>query len=533
MVHLRTISEFGKKESKIILLLICLSYLINGICYLKSQSITSDEGAFYNYAKRMVKGNPNRVDRMIDDSKTPIVIVNLIPRIAEQIIHPTEHKTDWGAEDIIRGRYITMIVSVLVILLVYLWAQQLYGVCAGLFAAFLISMSPNNIALAGLVTTDAYSVLFLLLVFYCMWRMLYIRSFKYFIFFCLAEGIAQLVKPSLFHLYILMPLTLLVYFFMTGTAIKLSGILKYLIIFLFFQWLIINLGYYFYGTNRLLGDYHFISHSFQSVQKILPSRLPVPLPEPFLEELDMSGYNDQLGGGYYESSFGKITILGRSSVGGSFWYYYLVSIIFKTPITYIVLLCWAVLAGSKNPVIKKRGWHILFLVMPVLYFLFIFSFLYKTQIGIRHIIFLYPFICILCSSLIPVINSVYKKRAILFLSIYLVISVLYYWRNYYPYTNEFIWNKTFAYKWVGASNLEFHQGAYFEAEYLLRHPNVKPVGSSPDTGEFIIRVDDYLDLFGNHSHDWISSIKPRSQVAFDYLLIRVEPSDLIKSKIIQ
>jgi 4-amino-4-deoxy-L-arabinose transferase-like glycosyltransferase len=144
----------------------------------------------------------------LDNSKTPIIILNLIPRITEQLLYPGKHKSDFGTEDILRDRYITLVVSLLVIIVVYVWAKELYGTGAGLFGAFLMAMNPNIIALAGLVTTDAYSFLFLLLPFYFLWKTVTRRSFTYFIFFSLAVAFAQLTKPSLFHLYILVPVIL-------------------------------------------------------------------------------------------------------------------------------------------------------------------------------------------------------------------------------------------------------------------------------------------------------------------------------------
>jgi hypothetical protein len=527
MVHTRIISYFGKNTPRAVLCLICLFYLVNGICYLRSQSITTDESGFYNYAKKWLKGNPERTDPVIENSKTPVIVLNLIPRVAEQCLHPELHKTDWGAEDIVHGRYVTLIISVLVIVLVYKWSKQLYGEMAGLFGAFLVALNPNIIALAGLVTTDAYSVLLLLLPFYFLWKTMEKKSLNYFIFFSLATAAAQLTKPSLFHLYVLIPITLLVYFYVYRPAIRPSVICKYLFLFLFLQWFIINMGYYFHGTNKLLGNYHFVSQSFQSVQKMLPSGLPVPLPEPFMEELDMSKYYDRLGGGYFESSFGNVTILGRSATGGSFWYYYIISILFKTPITYIILFCWAVFRRCRKPITGGERRHILFLTLPVLYFFIVLSFLYKTQIGIRHIIFLYPFICILCSSVIPRVVTTFHKLAISFLSLYLIISVLYYHNNYYPYTNEFIWDKTFAYQFVGAANLEFHQSTHVISKFLKQHPDVKLATAQAGTGHFLIRVDNYMDIWNLHSYDWISSVRPYGQVAFDYLLIQVDSSDLI------
>ena len=94
-------------------------YLFNGIIYLNAQSVTSDEGGFYNYAKRLVKGNPERLDPVVDNSKTPVVVLNLLPRAVEQLIHPGIHKTNLGQRDFFRASYITLFISILAILFVY------------------------------------------------------------------------------------------------------------------------------------------------------------------------------------------------------------------------------------------------------------------------------------------------------------------------------------------------------------------------------------------------------------------------------
>lgn len=529
-MKLSPISSYWLSKKKISVFglgVIVAFYLFNGIASLNAQSVNSDEPGFYNYAKRLVKGNPERSDPVVDNSKTPVIVLNLIPRAVEQFFSPGKHKTDWGKKDIINGRYVSLLISVLVILLVYFWASDLYGMAAGLFAAFLMSFSPGFLANAVFVTTDSYSVLFLLATFYLMWRMLRRKSFKYFIFFCITVALGQLVKQALFHLYVLIPFTLLIYYLVSKPIVRWMGLLKYVFIFIFIQWLVINLGYYFYGTNMRLDDYHFMSNLFQSVQRIFPPWLRLPVPKPFVDGLDMTKYYDQLGGGFDPvSSFGKVTILNHFSVGGSFWYYYFVTILFKAPVTYFILTCWAVLILIRKTTFRLFSQHELFLIVPIVYFLLVMSFLYNTQVGIRHLIFLIPLVCILCSSVVPELKANYQKIILGITSVYLVISVLNYWKNYFPYTNELILNKTFAYKYVGASNLEYHQDAGFANEFLQKHPSIRWITKFPESGEFLIRVDDYLDIWSRHTYDWIAGIEPNGQVGFSILLIRIKPSDL-------
>ncbi len=519
---IKKISFHISYNPRVLLAVVIVFYLINSFFYLNAQSITSDEGSFLNYAIRYIKGHPERVAPVTDNSKMPVSVLNLIPRIAEQVIHPSLKKSDNGFSDIMMGRYVTLIISIFSILLVFKWAKEMYGARSAVFAAFLFSFCPNNLANASLVTTDSYSVLLLLLNMYLLWKFCKTNSIKYFVYLSVAVAVAQVVKQSLFHLYILIPVILLVHFIYKKKKLNLKRSLYFLISFGFINWLLINGFYFFNGSNLSLGSYNFMSHLFQSVQRVLPSKLIVPLPKPFVDGLDMAKFYDQVGGGTKGlSSFGKVTILGHEATGGSFWYYYFVSLFFKTPIAYFLLLIFALILYARK---KTRTFfeNELFLLVPVIYFVILFSFFYKTQCGLRHIIFIFPLIFIFISSVIGLIQNKAQKYFVAIASVYLVVSVLFFWRNYYPYTNEFICNKKNAYQYIGAGNLEFLQGKYFAEKYLQQHPQVKFVPEKAENGLFLIDTENYLDVWNLHRYDWIKQYKPVDHVAYSWLLIKVE-----------
>lgn len=507
--------------------------MVNAIQYLQVQSITSDEGSFYLYAVRYLKGNPERVDPRTDNSKMPIVILNTIPRVIKQTLYPELQTTDGGVSDIISGRYVTLFISLITLFIVYKWASELYGNYAGLFAMLLMTLCPNNLANVTLVTTDSYSVLFLLATMYSLWKFCKHKTFGYFLLFTTLMALSQLVKQSLFHLYIIAPLVLAFYYFTNRPVIKALTVLKYLSIFLLVNWFIINVGYYFYGTNQRIGDYHFMSNLFNSVQNIFPAWLPVPLPGPFVYGLDMAKYYDQIGGGFDGvSSFGKVTILGQSATGTGIWYYYFVSIFFKTPITYFILLFWAIIKLIRSSKPNKLITNELFLLFPVIYYLVILSFFYKTQCGLRHLIFIYPLLFIIASSVVLFAKEFLPKLVLGILSVFLIVSVFLYHDNYYAYTNEFIPDKKTAFSYVGAGNLEFFQANNFYKDYIKMHPDVNNVSVQPHTGTFLINTEDYLDIWNRKKFTWISGIKPFATVNYSGLLIKVTDDDLHSNKII-
>ncbi len=514
------------RKQTIILSLLIVLYLFNGISSINSLSITADEGSHLAFGIKMLKGDPARTNPEKDNSKMPISVLNAIPRAVEQVFHPGLVKLDNGEADTIKGRYFTLLFSILIILLVFIWSRKLYGTNAGLFSAFLFTVCPNNIANAVLVTTDTYAVFFLLATMYFLWRYSNSKSNKHFIWFAAMLALSQLVKQSLFHLYVLVPLCLLIYGIVTKEKIQWASLFKKLLIVTTISWVVINAGFLFWHMFVPLSEYKMMSSLFQSLQKLLPGWLPVPFPESFVTGLDQAKYYDQIGGGLINSSFANVTILGKSSTGGSFWYYYLVSFIFKTPISYLILGGWAKVILFKNTSFKSFIQNEFFLVAPTFYFFLVMSFMYNTQCGIRHLIFIYPLLFILCGIIFKYAHRKNDQLILLGLSIFLIMSVGQYFNNYYPYTNEFIGHKKNAYKYVGASNLNFEQANYLIKDYLNNHPDVKMATDSAQKGKFVLTVDRYMDIWNTGKYQWLRRIKPIGEVHHSYLLFDVKEKDL-------
>jgi 4-amino-4-deoxy-L-arabinose transferase-like glycosyltransferase len=507
-----------RKQHYIILLLLILVYLINGIFSINASSITADEGSHLNFGIKMLKGDPERTNPEADNSKMPISVINTIPRLTEQLLKNDLSKSDNGVSDITHGRYITLFFSVLIILLVFTWSSRLYGINAGLFSAFLFVLCPNNISNAILVTTDTYAVFFLLATMFFLWRYCNTRQTRHFILFSLSLALSQLAKQSLFHLYVLAPACWLVYTVVMKEKWQWVRIFKNLLIVISISWLIINAGFIFWKMNVQLGQYHFMSALFQKVQSVFPSWLPVPLSESFVTGLDQAKFYDQLGGGFANSSFGNVTILGKSSTGGSFWYYYMVSIFFKTPITYFILAGWAKYLLFTKERCKAIMQNEFFLFSPIVYYLVLMSFFYHTQCGIRHIIFIYPLLFIFCGIIIKYYNGKTDLPILAVVSLFLVISVSKYFNNYYAYTNEFIADKKNAYQYVGSANINIGQAGYLLQHYLKVHPDVKLAPPEPQEGKFVLSVGQYLDVWNTGQYAWLRKLKPVGEVEYCYLL---------------
>jgi hypothetical protein len=184
-------------------------YFIHGVIAIQSNSIVSDETDHLDYGLRILKGKPEK--EVFDDASTqPVSFVNAIPRAVEQVLNPGLQKTDGGVSDTMNGRYITLLICVLIGVYIYKWSKELFGRDAGLFSLFLFTFCPNLQANIPLVGTDAYAVLFTLTSAFYFRQFIVYSGWRNFILFSIHTGLALTVKHSLFLLPVFLSLISLV-----------------------------------------------------------------------------------------------------------------------------------------------------------------------------------------------------------------------------------------------------------------------------------------------------------------------------------
>ena len=304
------------------------------------------------------------------------------------------------------------------------------------------------------------------------------------------------------------------------------GITKELFLFLIFvviNWLVISSTHFFYNEFILLKNYHFKSEPLQSLQGLL-GNWPVPFPESYISSLDAVIYFDRLGGGVPGSLNGATYILGEHSRFG-FWYYYLVSIFYKLPIP--TLLIWIVSLGvffrfNRKTFLNKE----VFFLIPILYFLFYLSFFYNTQVGIRHIIFIFPLLFVYSGWVINLIIEK-KKEMILFLLLgWQTISVALFFPHFLPYTNEFIPNKKYAYKKLADSNICYGEGKKYLNQFLETNKTAVYLPDRPQAGKVVMEINEMLNMniATINKYNWTENLKPSGHIHSQYLIFDISPA---------
>jgi hypothetical protein len=495
-------------------------------------SLNSDEGSFATYGVTILKLEGNK-DIKRFESKLPITALNMLPRAVNQLIHPRMKKT-WpeSITDIIYGRYISLVVSILLGLLIFKWTSELYSEKEGLYALIFYLLCPNFLAHGMFVSSDIYACFFLTLTMYFLWRLISGGKFPDLLLLSVSCGLAQISKFSMFHIFFIIPLIIIAIriFHPPGSAsISNSKVLYYIISFLFINWLIVSASHFFFGEFTAIKNYHFRSTAFIKLQhlflKTLPG-FPVPLPSSYVNSMDAVMYFDQIGGGAPNSLNGPTYLLGHNSTYG-FWYYFVVTLFFKLPIPFMMVLFFTTLLVIKNYKAVSFFTNEVFLFVPAAYYLVYLSFFYSTQVGVRHILMILPLLFILCGRAFNYIIERKKQYALYFLLFAELISVGLYFPHFLPYTNEFIWNKKMAYKKIGDSSLIYEEGKPFVESFLNKHKDVVYLPDSAIAGKFIIPAIDIanIPIATLNKFNWARNLNPVDHIHSQYLVYALKQAE--------
>ncbi len=368
------------------------------------------------------------------------------------------------------GRLAVLTVSVLCGILLFVWAKQIYGAKAGIFGLFLYCLSPNILANSALATTDMIATFFIFLSCYMFWRFLRLNNWLNLFLSGIALGMAQLSKYSSLILY---PIFFI--FIIIGVwHIKKEKAKKVLLqIFLIFVISVITIwaGYGFKHEPILkntLRQQEKIELVNASAQKILPfwneglakkteyflRSFPMPLGEHIIGILGVLRHSRQGHATYF---------LGSHSEAGNKLYFTLAFLI-KTPIPTLLLLALGIYALFK----QKFSIDTYYLVLvPVIYF--IAASAGNLQIGLRHILPIYPFCFIIAAGSVSLLRYKFFKIAIPLLCAWLLFNCINVWPNYISYFNESIGGPKNGWRYLRDSNIDWGQDLPALSAYMKKN----------------------------------------------------------------
>ena len=508
--------------------LLLLAFVLTCFFSMRRLSLTSDEAKHYRYGQNILAGDSNR----FDDSKMPVSALNALPaRLAEAL--PEGALRDW-LQKFLAARLATVFFSALTGLVIFSWAREMYGFVPGLAALALYLFDPNILAHSQLVTTDIYAAGTILFSAYALWRFARSHRLRDGLLCAFLLGLSLLAKYSSVVLLPLFALTLLIHDWpqaamrgkraLTGLFVRIAA---WSLAALAICILVINAGFLFNRTFMPLGDYQFQSVFFQNLQKNGSAfdKLPIPVPFPFLQGLDLVSMRDQTGFGH-----GRIYLLGQLSEGRGIPGYYFVAYLLKEPLAAQILLILALSAYVLQKKYKSFRQDELFLFIPAFFFVLYFNFFYNTQIGIRFYLVIFPLLFIFTGSLFKnwAAFRAWQKVFVFGLFAWLLVSSYSYAPFFLSYMNEIVPERKLAYKYLADSNLDWEQGKLYLDDYLASHPQADYAPKSIKPGLIVVSVNDLVGILGPlNQYAWLrENFEPEETIANEYLVYRISQQQI-------
>lgn len=459
------------------------------------------------------------------------------------------------------GRMPLVLISLLLGFFVFKWAKELYGDKAGLFALFLYAFEPNILAHSRYVTVDLGVAFFIFLAIYQFWKFTYHPSRINLLFAGIALGLALASK---FSAVVLIPIYLLFAFLArikykriwslqkslppnskSESVKKVPFSFAALLLIFSIAFLIIVASY---GLQFKPLSSPFSRH--ETLKKFIPDNvffkktiyywaenIPIPAQE------YLTGLNFVIA---HNRSGHPAFLLGKHSIKG-WWYYFIVAFMIKTPIPLLLLIIVSILFFRKYTNLSK--YNEIFLILPVVV-IFVTSSFSQINIGLRHILPIYPLLFVFMSK---ITNLKFKRQKTiasiaLGLSAWYVISSLTIYPHYLAYFNEFVGGPNNGYKYLVDSNLDWGQDLKGLARYV-KEKKIKKIklsyfgNTSPDyyripyelvtekemhqytPGIYAISATNLQNVYADDKtrFAWLKKYKPENKVGYSIFVYNIPP----------
>lgn len=508
-----------------------LLFFVHSLLSVSRISKTYDERTHHRFGLNLLHGNAERPW----ESVMPISAWNALPKyISELGILPDGEVKDFLA-DFLSARIMSIIFACGIAYLVFHFARSLYGYIPAVISLFLFTFDPNILAHSQLVTTDIFVTGALLFVTFSAWRYVHDRSWKNILLFALSLGFALVTKytamsfiPLFFLILLVHDLAYLIkermYNRIESYVSMFRQYLLLLVVVAAVSIFILNIAYRFRQTFVPFGEYVFRGTIFADLQKNYPflDSIPVPAPYAHLQGFDWILAYESTGEGH-----GRHYLLGELRIGKGFPGYYIIAFFLKEPFTIQILLVLAFAAYFMDAARRSNFWRQeLFLFFPLAFYFIYFNFFYNSQIGIRYYLVIFPLLHIIAGSLFTDWDTFsWRKKILSILSgAYLMVSVFSYFPYYVPYFNEFVWNRTNAYKYLADSNLDWGQGRKELEKYLMDNPDVSYPTRFVRAGTFVVGANDLVGIKDPDVYAWLrENFRPVGNVAYSYLIFEITP----------
>lgn len=522
--------NFMEKKANLIVVFLLLLLFIQAVTSIKNKSITVDEishiSSGYSYIKTGdFRLNPEALPLVDMLSALPLLFLN--PKLpldheswekakynelegqyhwefGEQFFF---HYNDNADQILFFGRIFVILLSVLLGFFVFKWAKELFGIKPGLFALFLYSFSPNILAHSRIATIDLGAACFMFIAAYYFWRFINNITLKSLAIAGITFGLAQLSKfTALYLIPIYIILTLIVVYTKRKKDTK------------FFNVLFGKKSRTLFSLLLILFVIGFVVVIFGYFIKGFPA---------YIDGLTYTVYHSTVGHPSY--------LMGQHSTDG-WWYYFFVAFFIKTPIPTLVFLLLTLIFFRKMR--HKEIMNEFFLIVPIIFLFSVFIF-NNMNIGLRHILPIYPFLFVFTSRLI---NFKKLKILVILLALWYLVGALFIYPHYLAYFNEFIGGPNNGDKYLLDSNIDWGQdlkglknymdknniqhiilGYWGKDDIAQRGISYKQVSCYPEPGLIAVSVNNLHGIKEERSEclKWLKGYNPITKIGYTIFIYNI------------
>jgi hypothetical protein len=521
------------KGQRLLLLAFLLVHIVIAAIHISRQDVIVDEPDYYTYASRWLHGDVERTDKMFD-SKTPVVAVALLPRIIKQLSQPGYQALDGGRSDVLSGRYLMVFFTIVISFYLFSWTRQLFGKKAWILPVLFFLFDPMVISYSMIITSDMASGACLLATMFHLYQFYLGKNRRHLLAFGGWLGLSFVCKASL--LFLLPCLTLLYYILLITGAIRFNWKkhLGYAALLAVVSLLVINVAYFGKDSFHSLERMPLLSNSFKTLSAVpMVTKIPIPLPENYVVALDLLQYHQEIGAGKVESSYPGVFLNGEVRRQSGFWYYYLFVGFYKIPVSILLLIvmgiCTFIVSFRGTTFIQKHLWY----AWPAAFFFIVLSCFNSFQIGLRHLLLIYPLFFIGIGALFNYwqtrFNYTRQIAYVLFLG--MLFSVASYFPDLIPYTNEMLTDKKLVFRKIKDASIDYGQNITQRMEYIRDHPGTTLPQRQPTPGRFIATMADLIEETpesGITKYTWLLNFEPVVHYRYSMFVFDISAEDILR-----
>jgi hypothetical protein len=324
-----------------------------------------------------------------------------------------------------QARFMIVLLGVLLGVLLFAWVEEWLGFVPACAALAMLALEPNIVAHFSLVTTDGGLTSFAFGAVYFLWRICRrgptAGNSAGLCLFCVLAATAKYSSILLFPAVLLL-LALAVRPFRRLTLAKAATIAALVLV---TSYVGLWASYRFQYLPSANATWTFALHDNADIAERVPTLTALVkwvdshrlLPNVFSEGLLL---------GQAKSQRRFVYLAGRYSDTG-WWYYFPFAMAIKTPLPLLLLIVW----GSVHAVARRRldPLTLAFLGVPIVFFMGG-AMQSHLNIGLRHVLTVYPFLVMLAALAVAVLLETPRPRARLVLGALLIVWLFEYGRVY-------------------------------------------------------------------------------------------------------